>query len=336
MATETDASPLTVSLETFESLSTCRPDPLLPLDWTCLFVLPPWLRVWWDHFGHGFSPLLLSVKREGRCLGLAPLMVRAGKARFIGSPDVCDFQEFVFPEGQEEPFLKLILNHLQSIGISTLELEPLRGDSAFFRVLSRLSETEGQNLTIRPLDVLLEMDLPASWEDFLQGIPGKERHEIRRKLRRLEESGAVRCRVVETADSLEEAMTTFLDLFRSSRPDKKEFMTERMASFFRSLAGEMAGAGLLRLYFLDLQGQPVASVLCFDYRSTLYLYNNGYDESCRALSLGLLSKIFTIQDGIRKGRRLYNFLRGAEAYKYRLGGKPVPLYQCFFDLTAMT
>ena len=233
-------------------------------------------------------------------------MIRAGKARFMGSPDVCDFQELVFPEGQEEPFLNLILNHLRSIGIRELVLEPLRGDSAFFRVLSRLPETEGQSLTLRPLDVLLEMDLPASWEDFLQGIPGKERHEIRRKLRRLEESGPVRCRMVETTGPWR-AMTTFLDLFRSSRPDKKEFMTEQMASFFRSLVEEMAGVGLLRLYFLDLHEQPVASVLCFDYRSTLYLYNNGYDERYRALSLGLLSKIFTIQDSIRKGRRLIIF-----------------------------
>jgi CelD/BcsL family acetyltransferase involved in cellulose biosynthesis len=327
MINEDTDSPLTVSLETFETLSSCWADPLPSLNWTCPFVLPPWLRVWWDHFGDGFSPLLLSINREGRCLGLAPLMIQAGKARFMGSPDVCDFQELVFPEGQEEPFLKLILNHLRSIGIRELTLEPLRGDTAFFQVLSRLPETEGQSLTIRPLDVLLEMDLPDSWEDFLQGIPGKERHEIRRKLRRLEESGPVRCRMVETTGSLEEAMTTFLDLFRSSRPDKKEFMTEQMASFFRSLAGEMAGVGLLRLYFLDLHEQPVASVLCFDYRSTLYLYNNGYDEQYRTLSLGLLSKIFTIQDSIRKGRRLYNFLKGAEAYKYRLGGKPVPLYQ---------
>jgi CelD/BcsL family acetyltransferase involved in cellulose biosynthesis len=322
-----------VSLETFEGLFSCWQDPLSALKWTCPFVLPLWLRVWWDHFGHGFSPLLLSINREGRCLGLAPLMVQSGTARFMGSPDVCDFQEFVFPEGQEEDFFRLILNHLHSKGIRELVLEPLREDSLFFQVLSRMAETEGRKMIIQPHGALLEMSLPDSWEDFLLGLSGKDRHEIRRKLRRLEEAGQVRYRIIEQADSLDQAMAVFLDLFRSSRPDKKAFMTERMASFFRSLAAEMARAGLLRLYFLDLHDQPVASVLCFDYGSTLYLYNNGFDERYRALSLGLVSKIFTIQDSIQKGRRLYNFLKGEEAYKYRLGGKPVSLFKCQIRLT---
>jgi CelD/BcsL family acetyltransferase involved in cellulose biosynthesis len=320
--------PSDVSLETFEGLFSCWQDPLSALKWTSPFVLPLWLRVWWDHFGHGFSPLLLSINREGRCLGLAPLMVQSGTARFMGSPDVCDFQEFVFPEGQEEDFFRLILNHLQSKGIRELVLEPLREDSLFFQVLSRMPETEGRKMIIQPHGALLEMSLPDSWEDFLLGLSGKDRHEIRRKLRRLEEAGQVRYRVIEKADSLDQAMPVFLDLFRSSRPDKKDFMTERMASFFQSLAAEMARAGLLRLYFLDLFDQPVASVLCFDYGSTIYLYNNGFDERYRALSPGLVSKIFTIQDSIQKGHRLYNFLKGEEAYKYRLGGKPVSLFKC--------
>ena len=333
MTLKNNGSPLTVSLETFEGLSSCWQDPLSPLKWTCPFVLPPWLRVWWDHFGEGFSPLLFSIRQAGSCLGVAPLMVQSGTARFMGSPDVCDFQEFVFPEGQEEDFFRLILNDLHSKGIRELVVEPLRGDTIFFKVLSGMAEAEGQKIIIQPLGVLLEMPLPGSWEDFLQAISGKDRHEIRRKLRRLEEAGPVRYRIIEEAGSLDQAMPIFLDLFRSSRPDKKEFMTERMASFFKSLSEEMARLGLLRLYFLDLQDQPVASVLCFDYSSTLFLYNNGFDERYRALSLGLVSKIFTIQDSISKGRRFYNFLKGAEDYKYRLGGKPIPLYQCLIGLT---
>jgi CelD/BcsL family acetyltransferase involved in cellulose biosynthesis len=172
------------------------------------------------------------------------------------------------------------------------------------------------------------LDLPASWDDFLNQLTGKERHEIRRKLRRLNEAGRVNFRVVESQAEVGEQIDLFLTLFKLNRSDKSDFMTDQRASFFRSLAGAMAEAGILKLFFLDLDDIPAAAVMCFDYNSTVYLYNNGYDNQYRSLSVGLLSKIFTIQDSIRRGKNTYDFLKGTEAYKHRLGGKPVQLYRC--------
>jgi CelD/BcsL family acetyltransferase involved in cellulose biosynthesis len=105
-------------------------------------------------------------------------------------------------------------------------------------------------------------------------------------------------------------------------------MTDQRTSFFRSLAEAMAEARLLRLYFLDIDAAPAAAVMSFDYNSTVYLYNNGYDDQYRRLSVGLLSKVYTIQDSIRRGKKKYDFLKGTEAYKHRLGGRPVQLYRC--------
>jgi len=63
-----------------------------------------------------------------------------------------------------------------------------------------------------------------------------------------------------------------------------------------------------------------------------YLYNSGYDPRFRSLSAGLLCKVFSIQDSIQRGRKKYDFLKGAETYKYRLRGKSVPLYRCLVEL----
>ena len=105
-------------------------------------------------------------------------------------------------------------------------------------------------------------------------------------------------------------------------------MTDQMAMYFRSLAETMARENLLKLYFLDLDGTPAAAVMCFDYDSTIYLYNNGYDGRFSSLSVGLLSKVLTIKESIQRGKKKYDFLKGTEDYKHRLGGKPVPLYRC--------
>jgi CelD/BcsL family acetyltransferase involved in cellulose biosynthesis len=109
-------------------------------------------------------------------------------------------------------------------------------------------------------------------------------------------------------------------------------MTDQMASFFRSLAAALAEARILKLFFLDLDDAPAAAVICFDYNSTVYLYNNGYDDRYRSLSIGLLGKVFTIRDSIERGKIKYDFLKGTEVYKKRLGGKPIQLFRCRVEL----
>ena len=47
-----------------------------------------------------------------------------------------------------------------------------------------------------------------------------------------------------------------------------------------------------------------------------------------SLSIGLISKILCIKDSIQRGRRKFDFLKGAEEYKYRLGGKEISRYDC--------
>jgi CelD/BcsL family acetyltransferase involved in cellulose biosynthesis len=87
----------------------------------------------------------------------------------------------------------------------------------------------------------------------------------------------------------------------------------------------------LRLYFLEVAGRTVASVLCFDYLGTRYLYNSGYDAQYQELSVGILSKVFSIRTGIESGCGKYDFLKGAETYKKRIGGQERSLYR--FDIT---
>jgi CelD/BcsL family acetyltransferase involved in cellulose biosynthesis len=127
-------------------------------------------------------------------------------------------------------------------------------------------------------------------------------------------------------------MTTFFALFKMSNSAKAAFMNDQMISFFQALAIATAEAKILKLYVLDLNAVPVAVSMCFDFNAALHLYNSGFDPRVRALSVGLLCKVLSIKDGIKRGRKKYDFLKGAETYKYRLGGMEVPLYNCMIRL----
>ena len=290
--------------------------------------MPGWLKVWWDKFGSDHVAHLCAVRNKDELIGIAPLMFQGKTARLMGDPDVCDFVDVITAPGRGRAFFQNLIPHIQEQGVTHLDIGAVRADSIVFRDLVAVAKDLGYETICDREDVTMVLDLPASWDDFLNQLTGKERHEIRRKIRRLNEAAQVNFRVVENPDGVAKEIDTFLALFKLNRSDKSEFMSDQRAAFFRALAAEMAAAGILKLFFLDLDDVPAAAVMCFDYRSTLYLYNNGYDIRHKSLSVGLLSKVFAIQDSIQRGKNKYDFLKGTEAYKHRLGGKPVQLYRC--------
>lgn len=320
-----------IKTESFARLESFFLNKKYNLDWNCLFVLPWWLKTWWDTFGENNDPEILPGYRQGKLIGLAPLSIQDKTARFIGGENVCDYQDMIVTSNHPHEFLNAILTHLKKSGIRSLQLGALRPDSISLTQLPNLAKQMGYAVESNQVAFSYEIILPRTWESYLQMLAGKQRHEIRRKLRRLNEAGEIRFRVIKRPDEISENIDIFFSLFKASRPDKSEFLTEQMMSFFRLLAQRMAQQGFLRLFFLDIDRVPAAGVMCFDYNDTLFLYNNGYNPQFSHLSPGFLSKVYSIRDGIEQGKLQYDLLKGDEGYKKRLGSTPVPLYHLKID-----
>jgi len=320
-----------IKTESFERLESFFLNKKYNLDWNCLFVLPWWLKTWWDTFGENNDPEILAGYRQGKLIGLAPLSIQDKTARFIGGENVCDYQDMIVTSNHPHEFLNAILTHLKKSGIRSLQLGTLRPDSISLTQLPNLAKQMGYAVESNQVAFSYEIILPRTWESYLQMLAGKQRHEIRRKLRRLNEAGEIRFRVIKRPDEISENIDIFFSLFKASRPDKSEFLTEQMMSFFRLLAQRMAQQGFLRLFFLDIDQVPAAGVMCFDYNNTLFLYNNGYNPQFSHLSPGFLSKVYSIRDSIEQGKLWYDLLKGDEGYKKRLGSTPVPLYHLKID-----
>jgi len=286
------------------------------------------LNVWWQEFGTGAELYLDAVRQDGEVIGIAPVMVKGRRASFIGSIDVCDYLDFVVVPGKEEDFFSVLLDDLRQKGINHLDLRPLRPDSTVLTHLVGITQNRGYEVLCQPEDVSVELDLPAIWDEYLGILTAKQRHEVKRKLRRLSEAGKVDYHFVKDSAAVHDVMDTFLKMFAESRQDKATFLTARMESFFRSLADKLAKAGVLRLGILELDTVPTAMVMCFDYNDCTYLYNSGYDLQYNSLSVGLLCKVLCIKESIQEGKKRFDFLKGGETYKYQLGGREVPLYRC--------
>ncbi len=302
------------------------------LRWKTVFVLPPWVKVWRQVFAPETEPRFLTVRQEAKVIGIAPLLIKEGTASIIGSPDVCDYVDFVVAPGKEGDFFGALLEDLKQKGVSRLGLGTVRPDSTALSSLIAIARKFGYRVSCHQDDVSLEVDLPATWDEYLQMLNSKQRHELRRKLRRLEEAGSIDYRIIEESESVPDFMDVFLEMFVESREDKATFMTEEMAAFFNVMVREMAEAGLLRAGILEVDSTPVAGVIAFDYNDTIYLYNSGYDPAYSSLSVGVLSKALYIKDSIQRGKKRFDFMKGDERYKYHLGGKEISLYDCQIEI----
>lgn len=307
---------------------------LLARDWTALlphvrhnhiFATPQWAETWWRSFGPGKELHILTAIDDDGLAGVAPLYVREQNGRryvrLVGGIDVTDYTDIVARAGAEQAVLEQALAYLDGIAWDELDLHNVPEQSATLAFFRSLAEQPAWDVSIDIEDVCPRLvALPGDWETYVACLEKKDRHELRRKLRRLEGAAPPvesTCRI----ENLEQAVDEFVRLHRLSSADKAEFMQARMVEFFHDIARVCHQAGWLKLCFMAEEGRNIAATMAFDYGDTLYLYNSGYDPAYDHLSVGLLQVAYAIRRAIADGRRTFDFLQGNERYKYDLGGK---------------
>lgn len=313
-----------------------------------IFLTWEWQTTWWRYLGRQRGPLyLLAVRQDDRLAGIIPLYGTADDGaqvlNIVGCIEVSDYLDLIVEAGQEDAIYAAFLAWLSGPDAPAWDLVDLCNLPAPSLTHTRLPEmaaAAGFQVEVLQEDVAPAIVLPLpsdsseeaieeAWERYLAGLDKKERHEIRRKLRRIErEAPDAQVRFVTGPDGLEAAMDDFIALHRFSRADKHAFMTEEMQAYFRGLAARLAEVGWLQLSFLDVGGRPVATYFCFDYNNEILVYNSGYDPAgVPHLSPGWVLLAHLIHHAIGLGRARFDFLQGNEDYKYRFRGTDMPIYR---------
>ena len=264
---------------------------------------------------------------DGGVDAIASLSRSDGSIGFVGSPDTFDYNDFLVRPGFEETFYPSLLDILDGWQWRDLRFDSLIEHSPTLAHLPDLARERGYTVEVEYEDVTSGVQLPSCWEEYLAGLTKKDRHELRRKLRRLDTQTEWRWYLLTTPTDVMEHFDTFLSLMRGSSPDKESFMTPERDRFFRALVLRMAELDFLRLFFMEMDGKTVASSLCFDYGGVRLLYNSGYDPSLSYYSVGLLLHAMCVKDAIDQGLDYFDFLRGPEPYKAHLGGRQKSLYR---------
>jgi CelD/BcsL family acetyltransferase involved in cellulose biosynthesis len=245
----------------------------------------------------------------------------------VGGEDVSDYLDLIAEPGAEGAVWESLCQHRAGERVAW-DLRGIRPGSCSIERLPSLAAAHGLAVETGVEERCPVLPLPATWDEYLARLSGKDRHELRRKMRKLEaELPAVTVRSHASVDGWEDAMTAFLALHRASRTGKARFMDEPMERFFRGALGRLVEAGWLRLWFLESAGTPVASFLCVEYGDAVGLYNSGFDPTHAKLAPGIVLLGHLIADAIARRIPVFDFLRGEEPYKYSFGPAPRDLFR---------
>ena len=120
------------------------------------------------------------------------------------------------------------------------------------------------------------------------------------------------------------AFDAFVTMHRAALGEKGAFFDDAMASFFAALL-DLDGAALDLLTAGD--GTPVAAAFGFEEPDAYYLYNSAFDPDLGKVSPGVVLVDRMIEQAIAAGRARFDFLKGDEAYKFRMGAEARPLFR---------
>ncbi len=293
-----------------------------------IFLSWEWQATWWKHLGEGELHLLTLLTDSGTLVGIAPLCKISSQSgerafRWVGCVDVSDYLDVIALPGYERALYDALLDYLASPDSGPwnyADLCNIHQRSPTHQTLTELAQERGLHARSEIQDVCPAICLPDTWDSYLESLDGKQRHEIRRKVRRIQREADTRWTIVRDPALLDEAIDVFIQLHKASDPEKHSFMTEQMTEFFYEMCRAVFDANWLRLAFIEVNGDAAATMLNFDYNNEILVYNSGYDpDKYASLSPGIVLLAYCIQNAIESGKSRFDFLRGDEEYKYRFG-----------------
>ncbi|MBK8620111.1 MAG: GNAT family N-acetyltransferase [Anaerolineales bacterium] len=293
------------------------------------FLRYEYQRAWWEHRGGGewanAQLVLVTAREDEKLIGIAPLFISEydGQSALLlnGSIEISDYLDLIVRMDDHAHFITGLLDFLASSLADSwrgLDWYNLPDSSPTLAALKAESAQRGWTHLEEMYRPTPRIALNGDFDEYLSRVEKKQRHEIRRKIRRAEESErGVRWFISDMAD-VDAEIDAFLGLMEQDQ-GKAGFLQESMRDQMRAVIRTAHENGWLWLAFLEADGQRIAAALNFDYNNKLWGYNAGVNRAFMDLSPGWVLLGYVLQWCCENKRTEFDFMRGDEEYKYRFG-----------------
>ncbi|MBE1282098.1 MAG: GNAT family N-acetyltransferase [Rhodobacteraceae bacterium] len=287
---------------------------------------------------------VLAVWAGGRLVCVLPLKYRVHwserqnclqtELEAAGRLNYSEYVGFLCDPAFEAGAIKLIADHLQTQPWNklTMKYEASQNRADVFMSCFPDSRYEIEHLSYvlngGETDNLLcpQVDLPDSYEEYLQEKPGKNmRQKIRRFTRKYLESGSAQITWLH-GPAAEKGLDILLHFWLQKWVAiKGEGPANRVAESYRHTLMQADRQGLLRLPILWLDRRPVGALghVLDPLHRRVHFIVTGRDENVPGNFIGPLLHSQSIRWAIENGYRTYDFAHGNEPYKHGYGAQDV-------------
>ncbi len=288
---------------------------------------------WWQHLGEG-KLYTVAVCDSSELIGIGCFNLRGERVVFNASKEETDYLDVICSAENAETVWNAIFDCLCSAEFpawNCLDFYNIPATSPSRAIVEAQAADRGFSFASERAEVCPIIPLPETFDDYLDTLDKKQRHEIRRKLRRANGAEA-ELHIVGADDDLHAEVDAFLELLVKSTPEKGEWLNEARTQAFHDIAQFAQDAGMLQLMFIEVEGQKAAALFNFDYNGRTWVYNSGLDpDAFGRLSLGVVLSAQAIEKAIELGHDSFDFLRGDENYKYRFGAKDSEIFRLLIE-----
>ena len=305
--------------------------PRLALEWDLLwqsveqatpFQAPGWLLSWWEIFAPG-TLSIITVRREGALIGLAPLYLEAGAGPAhllpLGVP-ITDYSDILVQPALKREAVKAMSDHLaRSTNWQSLHWPDLPQDAG----VSSLAFPSSYLQTAAPSDICPYLSLPKTLAELETILPPRKSRSLRMAAHRAERRGKVTLHSLPDR-RVEDMLADLFVLHRlcwQMRGQRGVLDDERVQRFHMRAAPKLAAAGVLRCHALQIGGETAAVYYGFLRGEHAYGYLTGFNPAFSYESPGTLVVAHAIREAVREGACEFHFLRGGETYKYGWGAQ---------------
>jgi dTDP-4-amino-4,6-dideoxygalactose transaminase/CelD/BcsL family acetyltransferase involved in cellulose biosynthesis len=274
-----------------------------------VFATPEWTEIWCRHLLGDRSLELIALRSAtGRLVGVQPLYLHSERPlrilRIAGHGPGEDLGPVCAPEDRRRVARGLV-RALAQTGGGLLVAEHVSAEAGWATL------TGGHPVRSEASPAVLPGR--GGWDGFLSARGGRLRKDLARLQRRLAEAGDVQFRA--GPGDLDRDLDVLFALHGALFADHSSFLDH--ASFHREFAAVASDRGWLRMWFLEVDGRPVAAWYGFRFAGIAFDYQGGRDPEWDRYSVGKLLLAHAMRDAIDDGVEEYRLLRGAEEYKQR-------------------
>ncbi len=285
-------------------------------------------EAWWIGYGAEATDISLAVyDAAGTLYAYLPLMLRPDGVRYLGATYHIDYATVLIDltSAESTAAIDALVAHLFA-DASALDLRRLRrADRAHEMLMSALAMNTTRTATATIEDPAPAIDLTniTTFDEHLERIDKKDRHEIRRKVRRGEGAGVTISAKSHAVDDLAE----FIKLHRARWGHHGLFTDDekgaRDETFMRELFARAPEELITIIVARNLEFGSFAAGLFLRDATGIRYWNAGGELAARALSPGILLFAHGLQMAITERKQTFDFLRGNESYKYEVGATDV-------------